>query len=45
MDIQFKCYHYNDKMMSVNWPNNGNDVSVTINNQPVPIPVVSYITW
>jgi len=39
MDIQFKCYHFNDKYMNTNWPNHGNDVSVMINNQNVPIPV------
>ena len=38
MDIQFKCYHFNDKFMNTNWPNH---VSVMINNQNVPIPVVS----
>ena len=44
MDIQFKCYHFNDKFMNTNWPNQGNDVSVMINNQNVPIPVVSIHT-
>ena len=37
MEIQFKCYHFNDKFMNTNWPNH---VSVMINNQNVPIPVV-----
>ena len=40
MDVQFKCYHVKDKQMYVNWPNQGLDVSVMINNNDVPIPVV-----
>ena len=42
MDIQFKCYHFNDKLMNTNWPNH---VSVMINNVSVPIPVVSTFNY
>ena len=32
MELQFKCYHHDDKAMTTNWPNS---VSVSVNNIPL----------
>ena len=32
LDLQFKCYHHEDKSKTTNWPNS---VSVTVNNKPL----------
>ena len=32
LELQFKCYHHEDKSMTTNWPNS---VSVSVNNTPL----------
>lgn len=32
LELQFKCYHHEDKTMTTNWPNS---VSVSVNNTPL----------
>ena len=32
LELQFKCYHHEDKAMTTNWPNS---VSVSVNNTPL----------